>query len=310
MMRNREKRSDVLPTLPWIVRRVMTGWLIGTLFGALPLPAPALEVARSDGGTSPALAQDLRRTHDPADWLDFIVVTNDKVILRATYCPPRNPQTGLVVVLHPMLGRTRETWHVFCHRLIDAGYGFCIYDARGHGASVHRVGAPDSVDYRTFAARGEDNEWNRLSADMGEVVDYLCAVHHLKHGRIIAGGASIGANAAIRYAASHPDIGGVLALSPGLNYHDVKTDVAMKTLGAKGVPVFVAAAERDRDSFESTRTLVQIYQDAARAGAGVVHRYQDGGAHGTEMLGGPLDEAMLEWLKTRAASIPAAASVP
>ncbi len=203
---------------------------------------------------------------------DIGMVTQDGVHIQGTYYQPAAVHAPGVLLLH-MLGRQRQDWDPFARTLQEAGYGVLTIDFRGHGASEGT------------------REWDKMPLDAAIAVKYLRGRPEIDPARIVIIGASIGANVAINYAATDPQVRGVALLSPGLDYRGIKTPDAVKQY--KERPLFIAASSEDSYAAQSAQTLDQLAQGPHRL---LILQNQ---GHGTQMLGkaNGLEEALLSWLQ-------------
>jgi dienelactone hydrolase len=221
------------------------------------------------------------------------IFTSDEFYIEGEYVKPVSPDKPVVVMLH-QLGKTRATWVRFKSKLQEAGYGTLDYDARGHGKSVIRKGK--KATYETFAPTGQFNDWNMMSNDLKQVVGVLKDTYKVETKKVIIIGASIGANATLKFAAKDKDVKGIILLSPGLNYHDVMSEPPAKEWD--GRPCLIACAKGDAYSYESCQKLREVMEKGTEAGKSkIVLEVMEGSAHGTDMLGGALDEKIMTWLK-------------
>lgn len=202
---------------------------------------------------------------------DIGMVTKDRVHIQGTYYRPAATHAPGVVLLH-MLGRQRQDWDAFARQLQDAGYGVIAIDFRGHGESEGK------------------REWSKMTMDAAIATDFIRSRPEIDPDRIVLLGASIGANIAINYAAQDPEIVGVALLSPGLDYHGVKTEEAVRQYGAR--PLFIAASSEDAYAVQSARKLDSLAQGPHQL------LILDNQGHGTQMLGkdNGLEEALFQWL--------------
>lgn len=175
------------------------------------------------------------------------------------------------VLLLPMLGHGKEDWVPLATELNRQGYGVLALDFREQGRSNRE----------------------QLLADVRAGFDFLREQAKVDAARLGLIGASIGANAALNFAAAEPLVRVVVLLSPGLNYRGVTTEPALRDYGVR--PLLLVAAEADLTSATAVRRLAQRAQ-----GEAVVKLYP-GEAHGTELFaaGVPLTEEVLGFLKTR-----------
>jgi alpha-beta hydrolase superfamily lysophospholipase len=121
--------------------------------------------------------------------------TEDDVVIAGTYRPAAKPGAYTFILLHG-LGSTKEEWEGFEQRLIEKGWGYFAYDARGHGASMAAADATP-VDYRSFGAPGPGSAWSKMPGDLARAVRYLKRKHRVRPGTLIFAGASLGANVAL-----------------------------------------------------------------------------------------------------------------
>ena len=90
-------------------------------------------------------------------------------------------------------------------------------------------------------------------------------------------GASIGANLAIQFLMHHNKVKMAIALSPGLNYHDVLTTPPIQSLQADQ-KVILVASDDDAGSFEAIEKLHEVNEEQT------VLMRMSGLGHGTTMF--------------------------
>jgi len=173
------------------------------------------------------------------------------------------------VLLLPMLGHDKEDWLPLATRLRREGYGVLALDLREQGRT--------------------DRE--RLVADARAGFAFLREQKNVDAARIAVIGASIGANAALNFAAVEPMARTVVLLSPGLNYRGVVTQPALHNYGAR--PLMLVATEEDLSSVGAVRTLADEAQSEPLV------RIYPGSAHGTDLLqtGLPVTEDVVVFLQ-------------
>jgi len=188
--------------------------------------------------------------------------------LPALYWEPKGRQAPAVVLL-PMLGHGKEEWNPLATRLHQQGYGVLALDLREQGRT----------------------EPNRLLADVRAGFTFLREQKKVDAARIGLVGASIGANAALNFAAAEPLVRVVVLVSPGLNYRGVTTEPALRDYGARAL--MLVAAEEDLASAGAVRRLAQAAQ------AEPTLMLYPGHAHGTDLLAteAPLAEDVLAFLQ-------------
>ncbi|MDP3769471.1 MAG: alpha/beta fold hydrolase [Candidatus Sungbacteria bacterium] len=167
------------------------------------------------------------------------VSTKDGLTIEGDYYASSG-QSG-ALLLH-MMPADRTSWNSFAVKLQEAGFHVLTIDLRGHGKST---GGP--AGYRIFS----DAEHQQSIFDIEAAVEFL---HGKGVKKLHIGGASIGANLAVQYAAKHPEIISVMLLSPGLDYHGIHTDIWVDNLKSHQAMLLVASDD-DVYSFTSVKTL-------------------------------------------------------
>jgi alpha-beta hydrolase superfamily lysophospholipase len=213
--------------------------------------------------------------------------TVDGVHLVGLYRAPARRGHWVWVLLHG-LGSTKEEWLTFTRSLSQMGDGFLIYDARGHGESLHQAGIGD-LDYRDFHSTGPDSHWNRMADDVDSAVQFLRQRYSLDTRKIAVGGASLGANVALIYASQHPDVPAVILLSPGQRYAGIGSEDPYRRYGKR--PLFMAASPGDVYAFGTIQILASRRGDPKMTMA-----RGEGSAHGVNMLNPPCTETLLKWI--------------
>jgi len=211
-------------------------------------------------------------------------VTEDGVEIVGSMWMPESGNAPAVILLH-MLGRTREDWNGFAEELQRNGYAVVSIDLRGHGESV-KTKDGKTLNYKQFT----DLDYRNMELDVAPVLQFLREDRRVDGNRIAIIGASIGANVALKVAASDPDIEAVVLLSPGKTYHGVATEPAMIEYGQR--PILIAASEDDSYAATSSRRLKDIAQ-----GDSNLIMYKMAG-HGTEMFdsNADIEDQMVKWL--------------
>ena len=197
--------------------------------------------------------------------------TADGVTIVGTYYVPPAQNAPGVILLH-MVARNRADWEPLARKLQAAGFAVLAIDLRGHGES------------------GGSRAWGRMPQDVVAAQVFLSRQPEVDKGRIAIVGASIGANLALDFAASHGVVRSVVLLSPGLDYRGIKTERAMQEYDR---PVLIVASAEDQYAAESSRKL-----DSLAQGKHQLQIYQ-GAGHGTQMLEHEpsLSDLILTWLQ-------------
>lgn len=168
--------------------------------------------------------------------------TEDDVELSALY---RNSGQEKIAILLHMMPSTKESWHVFADRLLQAGYASIAIDERGHGQST--MGG--TLNYKNFT----DTQQQAKRLDVEATIAFAKDEGFYEEKMVIIG-ASIGANLAIQALVDHQEIDLAIALSPGLNYHGLKTEPFIHQFH-NGQRVILVASDDDPESFESIQKL-------------------------------------------------------
>lgn len=194
------------------------------------------------------------------------LVTADGMTIAASYTAPRAQSRGAVLLLH-MMPATKKSYAEFSRMLAYRGFASLSIDFRGHGDSQY---GPDG--YERFSDEDHQKKINDVEAGVAYLESKGFSANH-----VALVGASIGANFALQYAAAHPTIPAVVALSPGLNYRGVLTMPAIEGM-PRSTRVYLAASSEDADSDATVEKL------AERCLAKLSVKHFDGAGHGTTIL--------------------------
>jgi alpha-beta hydrolase superfamily lysophospholipase len=179
----------------------------------------------------------------------------------------------------------RITWDGFARSLVRSGQGVLVFAARGHGESRKLTGG-QSVTYESFVRE----DWKRMPDDLGGAIQFLIKTYGLKSERIAVGGASLGANVALLYAAHSESVPAVMLLSSGIEYAGLNIDRPFTLYGKR--PLLLAASPGDRYAFESMQSLAVRRNDAL-----LKLIEGPGSQHGVNMLNPETTARILEWTK-------------
>lgn len=209
------------------------------------------------------------------------VMTTDGVSIHGTYYVVEKPK-AFILLLH-MLGRDKEDWHTFAQQFQQDGYGVLAIDLRGHGESILQNGK--TIAWRTFS----DAEFAAALHDVEAAMAFAEQRDELQHVPRMLMGASIGANLALQYAATHETtISNLVLLSPGLSYRGITTEESMQQYHGQ---VFLAASVEDEYAYDSTKELYEL-----ATGEKKFQEYTNAG-HGTEMFAvTDLEQEIFEWV--------------
>jgi dienelactone hydrolase len=222
------------------------------------------------------------------------LTTADDVGIIATYYPSERERAPAVLLLHA-LNQDRSEWNEFALLLQRNGVAALAVDFRGHGESTRKLttAGPVELKLQDFTVRDVQN----MLLDVEAAVDWLQTQPEIDKKHIALIGASLGANIALRYAALNEDLAGVAALSPGVNYRGIRTDDAVRQLGAMPLHIFVA--RNDAFAFESSKHLIEIRKDSGIADADKDLTVSTGNLHGAPLLQGVkgFPEVLLGWCR-------------
>lgn len=229
------------------------------------------------------------KTSAPLEGEDVSLAAADGWKIFARYLKPAADKP-VVVLLHS-LGRTREEWRPIAYPLGKWGYGYIALDMRGHGFSITEPSG-STTTYRNFRKTGMDNEFNKMTRDAEAAITYLSG-QSIPEDRIILMGAGLGANIAIKTAASHPAVSMVAALTPTMNSRDVLTVNPMRAYGKR--PILLVSASDEGRSFKEFLLINDIAQRTAGAlkVTTVVQKKGSGG----RLLDKTVIRKIFEWLR-------------
>lgn len=185
------------------------------------------------------------------------------------------------MLLSHMMPATKKSWNDFARLLAEAEFSILAIDLLGHGESVYQTpnverqtqnNEPRTLNYKNFT----DAEHQKSIFDLEAGVDFL----KLKgSSEIHLVGASIGANLSLQYLAEHFAMRSAILLSPGLDYHGIKTEEFAARLH-EGQSVYYAAADDDPYSAQTAKTLLQKTPEGVTKELKLFER----GGHGTDMF--------------------------
>jgi alpha-beta hydrolase superfamily lysophospholipase len=150
-----------------------------------------------------------------------------------------------ILLLHILPGDRRD-FNEFAELLWQNGYNVLNIDERGHGDSEAWAGEVGSWQEFTQA------DYDKMIYDIEAAADWL--KNKIFGTELAVIGGSIGANLALLYGAkAQPKV--VVALSPGVDYHGVKTEIASRNFRQS---FLIVASRDDSYSFESSGRLFEI----------------------------------------------------
>ena len=191
-----------------------------------------------------------------------------------------------LLLLHQW-GSNRHSYDEFARKMQAAGFNVLAIDGRGFGESTKKA------DGTTLAAGRTDADVKAMQSDVGAAFDFLSKNKNVDPKRIAIVGASYGSSLALIYAADKPEVAAIALLSPGLNYFgNMQTAPAMKKYGKR--PVYMAAADDDKESAEAVRSL-----GTGGTSADHIKKAYTSGGHGTALFGSQpaLADELLEFFR-------------
>jgi dienelactone hydrolase len=255
----------------------------GQAGGAVSTPAGNAAEAGADASRPASTAVSTA----PAGAKGVRITTSDGWQLAAWYWPPKASKAKApgVVLLHQR-GSNKASWQVLTPKLLAEGYAVLAIDLRGHGETLN----PQGRSVPLLMLREAD--YQAMLNDVAAACAYIAQQPAVNGERLAVIGASIGANLAIMYAGTDPNVRTAICLSPGLDYYGLKPADYLAAYGKRAL--YLIAATGDKYASDSCEKL------AAQAQADPVSfRKFEGKGHGTELLAsqdGLADTIVSGWL--------------
>ncbi len=216
--------------------------------------------------------------------------SNDPLILQGEYTAPASSGSPVLVLLHG-LGSTRGEWTPLIRQTTKRGWGSLAYDLRGHGHSRGTM-AGRTINFEDPLNSRSPAFWQNFPDDLEKVVTALEKKTGASRARIILVGASLGANTALNAATRLPGVGGVILLSPGLDYAGLLTEGPMAALS---IPTLMIAARPDLYAYTSCERLKSLVPTDTLTWKPLAQGTPQG-AHGVQLFDGKLEEKILDWI--------------
>lgn len=214
--------------------------------------------------------------------------TDDGVVIVGNWYPVEGA-LRVVLLLH-MMPATKESWETLVQELNRRDIAALAIDLRGHGESTKKgvglrpefrprgssgVGGreTENINFQRFS----DAEHQESIKDVRAAVTWLTS-QGFDENQVLLVGASIGANLSLVYASEHPEVEKVVLLSPGLDYHGVKTESALAALPDETV-LFMISARGDAYAATSSERLKEL-----RPTPWTMLTLLDGSLHGTDLF--------------------------
>lgn len=237
-----------------------------------------------------AYAQSLTKTGESSVGQKVSFLTDDGILIAGTYyAPVSSHQTTNAIILLHMFGRDRNDWNTFASNLSNStnGYAVLSMDLRGHGESINQNGK--TISFQSFTPP----DFNKMVLDVKAAKHFIVTQKNISPNNIAIVGASIGANVALKYAASDPSVKAVVLLSPGLNYEGIATSAAITEYKN---PIYIATSGKDPLAGSDPQVLCSMINCGNH-----LKVYHDSSSHGTYMfldksLNPPLNKLIISWL--------------
>ncbi|MCG2724981.1 MAG: alpha/beta hydrolase [Elusimicrobia bacterium] len=206
--------------------------------------------------TIPLLLFSLAISAQSAEFVTF--KADDDWQIHAKFSNPKNNKP-FFLLLHAQKKNLSDFKNIFPH-FHRNNYGYLALDLRGHGKSVYNIDETTET-YKTFALAGADNQFNKMARDIEGAIKFLES-EGISKDRLIAMGSLLGANLAIKTAAIHQEIKGVITLSAVLNVNDVLSVNPLKACGERPL-LFITGTDNKRQYKE-----FQLLKDIAKMSSG------------------------------------------
>jgi len=179
------------------------------------------------------------------------------------------PNSPALLLLHQWQS-DRHSFDDFSARMQAKGFAVLAIDGRGFGESNHHANGSMLEAGRT------DADVKAMLGDVDAAFSYLSKQPNVDPAKVGIVGASYGSSLAIIYAADHANVAAVGLMSPGVNYFgNMPTEPAVKKYGDR--PLFMTAAEDDKESADSVRAL-------ASADPKATQKIYSSGGHGQALF--------------------------
>ncbi|GAB4291072.1 MAG: hypothetical protein Kow0090_04390 [Myxococcota bacterium] len=213
--------------------------------------------------------------------------TEDGFTIVGTLIRAEKEEGSPAIVLAHQLRSNRSEWEALMGLLKKEGVTTLAIDLRGHGESTDKNGK--KIEWKEFS----DSDFQGMATDIKTAVKYLVENTKVDKAKIALIGSSIGGNSALRVLADDAKIRTVVALSPGLNYHSVTTEDAVKKVTDRDM--YLIAASGDEYSTDSVNSLYEMNK------ARVTKEIISGSKHGVPMFDDKpeLKNKVVNWFKER-----------
>lgn len=221
--------------------------------------------------------------------------TADDVGIVATYYPNLLTNCSPAVLLLHDYGESRDEWGKLAALIQQNGFSALAIDFRGHGESIRQLTAKGAelLDHRNFHKR----DFQNMLLDINAAADWLANQPTVNKRKIVLIGSGLGGNLAMRYALEREDLGGLILLSPGMNYQDIRTDDVIEKL--RPLPLRMVASIQNTVDLESAKRLQNGRRLAPQARDENEIIICTGSLHGTDLIKTVTDlpATLVSWLR-------------
>lgn len=172
------------------------------------------------------------------------IKTEDNLVLRGDFYPPRGSSLAPAAVLIHAAGSNRQSLASYAERLQKQGFGVLALDIRGHGES-----ATGDHDWSHLSEEDRAKLWSYSTRDVAAAADFLRQQKgvHTANLSLVAHGS--GGTLAAHHAAKDTNVRALAMLAPAgstLGF-DFKSDLE----SLEGLPTLIAVSSDDRPEAES-----------------------------------------------------------
>ena len=212
--------------------------------------------------------------------------TDDGLVISGFWLDAHEPNAPAVLLLHNA-GRDHYPYRWLWERLLKLGVNVLAVDFRGHGASQRTTPAV----YDRLVAR-DQSVYASFIHDAEAGLAFLTRVQHVPMTRIAIVGGELGATVGFQAMAAHPNLAGLVALSPASRCYGLDTIGFARRFGKR--PLLIVSAKRLAD--DGPRQIASLVQKTA---AVQLEIFPGAEVRGTEMLGQPaaVERIILVWVR-------------
>lgn len=217
-------------------------------------------------------------------------------IVGELYVPEEIRHDPYATLLLHMMPATKESWREYALRAREDNCVVLAIDLRGHGESTKKNG--EVLNFQEFT----DEQHQQSIQDIEAAAQFL---EERGFPLEVIGGASIGANLALSYAADHPEIKKIFLLSPGFNYRGIEAQPLVEKLKETQGIYAVGGSQDVRSSGDDAGTMAQTLHDKAPV---IDKKFEiiRTETHGTDIFkqDPKLIDRILEWVETPGTEAP------